>query len=811
EIDEASEDITQDDEGESKVDISLIFIGEAEELLKKLNSDMLELEKIPESEPILTNLLRNLHTLKGSAKMAHFNNLGELAHKLEDYFDVYKQQNTELKQQMLNPVFSALDLISEVVDAHKSGKDEKTIHFTSKMAEIDNKLFLFQNFDLGAESKVIPAQKTSSTKSSSKKIKEDENVIRMSTSYLDKLVNMATELLVNRTELVTYYEDLKKIVSDVEIGKKQLYQAENLIEDVVEKDTYDVDQKNANGEGAKTNSADISTESNWQNVSLNFKEISRKINAVNSQLNKLSQGFEKNINRISNLSKELHSDILKARMVPIDQLFNRYPRLVRDMAHEQNKQIDLIIEDNEAELDRALVESLTDPILHIIRNAVDHGIESPKERTQAEKDKKGTIRLKASQDKNQIVIDIIDDGRGIDLEKVKNKVVKNKITTKTAIKKLSEAEILDFIFLPEFSTRDKTSDVSGRGLGLNVVYNQIQKLKGIIRVKTEENVGTTFSIRVPLTLVVAQALMVKVQGQNIAIPVIAVQESSQFEMDEVLVDDDRKYLKVRGKLLPFIAITDLLKFDGSKSDTSELKSALVLHDAGVSIALGVGSIEGRQEIVIKALGDHLQNVDYIAGGTILGNGEVALILDYAAIVRLVESQYFGRVADKVSVQTPQKAIEEKTEEIEKEKAKAKPAVPAKKKIEKKKITNRKPKVLIVDDSISVRNFVSSVLEKKGFSTYKSSDGSSAMKRLNKGDIDIMITDLEMPKMTGFELIETIRNEDQFNELPIVILSGKTGKDYRDKAMDIGASAFIMKPFKENDLLNVLGQFIEINQ
>ena len=801
---------TEQPEEESRVNLAEIFIGEANELLDKMNADMLELEKMPESEPLLTNFLRNLHTLKGSAMMARFENIGELAHKLEDYFEVYKQQNTEIKQQMLNPVFSAMDLISEVLDVRKSGKDEKTIHFTSKLAEIDNKLFLFQNFDLGADSKIKSSSKSTS-KSSAKVVKDDENVIRISTSYLDKLVNMATELLVNRTELISYYEDLKKIVSDVEVGKKQMYQAENLLEDVVEKDAFEDENSESSNKDASLSMDADAKESGWQNVSLNFKEISRKINTVNSQLNKLSQGFEKNINRIANLSKELHSDILKARMVPIEQLFNRYPRLVRDMAHDQHKQIELVIEDNEAELDRALVESLTDPILHIIRNAVDHGIESPKEREASNKDKKGTIWLRASQDKNQIVIDIINDGQGIDLEKVKSKVIKNKITTRKAIDKLSEAEILDFIFLPEFSTREKTSEVSGRGLGLNVVYNQIQKLKGIIRVKTEENAGTTFSIRVPLTLVVAQALMVKVQNQNIAIPVIAVQESSQFEMNEVLIDDDRKYLKVRGKLLPFVSINELLKFEGSKNKDEVLKSALVIHDAGVSMALGVGEIKGRQEIVIKALGDHLQNVEYIAGGTILGNGEVALILDYASVVRLVESQFFGRISDKTATRSPQKIIEEKTEEIEQVKATAAPAVPAKRQIKKKQISNRKPKVLIVDDSISVRNFVSSVLEKKGFSTYKSSDGASAIKRIEKGDVDIMITDLEMPKMTGFQLIENVRENKKYDDLPIVILSGKTGKDYRNKAMDIGANAFIMKPFKENDLLNVLGEFIEINQ
>ncbi|HEM48884.1 MAG TPA: hypothetical protein ENO27_01610, partial [Caldithrix sp.] len=283
EIIEEETDKVEESGEEPKVDISLIFLGEAADLLEKLNADMLELEKIPESEPILTNLLRNLHTLKGSAKMAHFDNIGDLAHKLEDYFDVYKQQNTELKQQMLNPVFSALDLISEVLDTHKSGGDEKTIHFTSKMAEIDNKMFLYQNFDLSTDTKMISDAKSASKKSSAVKIKDDENIIRISTSYLDKLVNMATELLVNRTELVTYYEDLKKIVSDVEIGKKQLYQAENLLEEVVEKDTYDDAQKDFDDTGEKLGIDNLGKDSNWQNVSLNFKEISRKINAVNSR------------------------------------------------------------------------------------------------------------------------------------------------------------------------------------------------------------------------------------------------------------------------------------------------------------------------------------------------------------------------------------------------------------------------------------------------------------------------------------------------------------------------------------------------
>jgi len=791
------------------VDISQVFMDEAHDLLEKIYTDLLELEKMPESETILTNLLRNLHTLKGSAMMARFETIGELCHNLEDAFDVYKTQNTEIKEKMLHPVFSAFDLISEMIETYKTDGEASVKQFTSKMAEIDNKLFLFQNFDLGADTGPASRKKITPVKTGVKKAREEDNIIKITTSDLDNLVNLSTEMLVNRTELTSYFDHLKKIISEVDTGKKQIYQSENLLDDILdEKIRMKDSQRSSSGVDAGT----MQVEENLQNVSINVKEFIRKINSIASDLNRLSQGLERNISRIAHLSKDLHSDILKARMVPIEQLFNRFARPVRDMALEQNKQINLVIEDNEAEMDRAMVEALVDPILHIIRNAIDHGIETPKERQALKKDKKGTIILRASQEKNQIAIDVIDDGRGIDIEKVKKTIVKNKMATRKDIDKLSEAEILDYLFLPEFSTREKTTDISGRGIGLNVVSNQIQKLKGIIRIKTEPNAGTTFSIRLPLTLVVSQALMIQYQGQHLAIPVAAVQESIQLDSGNVLVDDDRKYLKVRGKLLPFINLDEILHFEEAEKSEDQFPYALVLHDAGISMALGVTKITGRQEIVIKSLGTHLQNIEYISGGTILGNGEVALILDYAAVVRNVEAQYFGRLSEKVSLRVAPKPIERKAPPpVEAEKETVDLAYLPQNIIKKKVVKDRKAQVLIVDDSISVRNFVSSVLEKQGFSTIKSSDGASAVKRLEKDVIDLVITDLEMPKMHGFELIQKIRNQSSFKNLPIVILTGKTGQSNRAKATELGANAFIVKPFKENDLINVLNKFIEIKQ
>jgi chemotaxis protein histidine kinase CheA/ActR/RegA family two-component response regulator len=788
------------------------FIEEAADLISNIESDLIELEKIPESEILLANLLRNLHTLKGSSMMAKYEKIGELSHKLEDYFEIYKRQTSDVKQEMLNPAFTMIDLIYEIFDSIKAGKEEIAPQFTAKLAEIDNKLFLFQNYDIKAEKtqSIVHTDKEETT-AIAKTVPDEDNIIKINTSYLDGLVNMATELIVNRTELTTYFENLKKLIATIEEEKKQIRNAENLIEDIIEDREYEK-QKNGQADIADESSGvGFKEDGDIQNLSSSFKKLSNDINSITTELNKLSYGFEKNINRISNLSKVLHNDILKARMVPIEYLFDRFPRAVRDLARTQDKNIKLVIEGNETEMDRAIVEALSDPVLHLIRNAVDHGIESQKERADLNKNKTGKIILRARQDKSQVVIDIVDDGRGIDLNTIKERIIRNQLATEENVEQMSEAEVLDYIFYPEFSTRDEATEISGRGIGLDVAANQIQKLKGNIRIKTEKNAGTTFSIRVPLTLVVSQALIIRSYGQSIAIPIMAVQESVDIDKDNILVDDNKKYIQVRGKLLPFITISEILNFEKEQIGALDHEIALILHDAGVSIALGIKEITGRQEIVIKALGSHLQNVEYVAGGAILGNGEVALILDYAAIIRTIEFQFFGNVTDTYSIKKAHKKKEKtKPEEVKLQKEKkSKPT--AKKSIPKKMIKNRKPRILIVDDSSSVRNFVGSVLEREGFETLKSSDGITAIDKIENEEVDLVITDLEMPKMHGFELITKIRDQKKFDNMPIVILTGRAGQDKHKKGKELGANAFIIKPFKESDLLNVLAEFIEIKE
>ncbi|KAA3610287.1 MAG: response regulator [Calditrichaeota bacterium] len=816
------EEVTEDETSEDELPENMvtIFIEEARELTAGLNDDYLELEKMPESEMILSNILRRMHTLKGSSYISKYNLIGDLAHKLEDYFSLYTQKETSIKNEMINTAFVALDLTTDMVDSIEKNGTEKVDQFTTRLAEIDNRMFAFQNFAEAATSTAPESdmQPIPVSDAPQKKKSTEDNIIKISTEYMDKLVDMASELMINQTQLGSHLHSLKDILNDIEGEKKQIHGAENVLEDAIEF-----------GVLGEQDSENVSSEKKDQirKMSGNIKDVVRAVNMIHGDLNKLSEGFEQNIGRLASISKLLHSDMLKTRMVPVDNLFNRYPRAVRDMAQKQKKKVNLIIEDNNTEMDRAMVEGLAEPILHIIRNAIDHGLETPQERTKSEKSESGTLLLKARQEKNQIIIEITDDGRGIDIESVRKKIVEKGLSEKKLVDKMSEAEILDYIFVAGFSTRDEATDVSGRGIGLDSVSNQIQKLKGNIRIKTEAGTGTSFSLRVPLTLVISQALMVKVDLQSIAIPVIAVQETIEFNTPDIITDEDKKYIRVRGRLLPYIYLGDILKF-GEDKDKSERNQqmAVVIYDAGISMALGIDELVGRQEVVIKSLGTHLQNVDYISGGTILANGDVALILDFALVIRTIEMHYFGKVAErqvtkkttvkketkpakkttapKSTKRKPKKAEETKKEKAEDTKAPTKT-------VKKRTIKSRKPKVLIVDDSNSVRNFVGSILERNGFLTIKSTNGADALEKMKTEKVDLMITDLEMPKMHGFDLISNIRKEKKHDSLPIIILTGRAGMKHRQTGEELGANAFIVKPFKEKDLLHSLSEFISTGQ
>jgi len=785
-----------------------LFLKEAWELLEKINHDLVELEKKYDVE-LINNLNRNVHTLKGSAQMIQYDKIGKIAHAIEDFFEIQQSAEKSLPVGTLDPIFKGIDEIQELVESVKNGEGEVSSNFEEVMANLG----ILTQPELEPESESEPDSETLSVikgpgkpvipdvsetieyKTPISPVDESQQEVKISTGRLDNLINMAAELVINKTQLLNYIESLKKLGIDLDKDRDLLKNTDYTLDDFIIKNKR---IENELEDSLESNDYEDESYNDLSSVSSNFKQTLSIFDSVSSKFNSLTQSFEQNISRISHLIKMLHDDILQVRMLPVENLFNRFPRPVRDLSHQQGKKVNLIIEGEKTEMDRAMIESLTDPIMHLIRNAIDHGIETPEERKASGKDVNATIFLRAHQDKNQIIIEVQDDGKGIDLEAIKHKINEKNLVDDDQLEKMSKAEILDYIFYAGFSTRDETSTVSGRGIGLDVVADHVQKLKGDIRVNSKPGKGTIFSIRVPLTLIISQVLLFKLADQIMAIPLISVDETVQIEMDKITLKEDKRFITVRDESIPVFDLGELLKF--SERKTSGSAQAIIIQETGIRYAIIVDEVIRREEIVIKSLGDHLQNLEYISGGTILGDGSIALIIDSTALVRKVEREYqkfpqeLSRIPGKQAKSITEKELPDQNVSVD---------VP----IDKQKISDRKPIALIVDDSISVRRFVASVLEKNNYQTILASNGVDALDCLEQSSFDIIVTDLEMPKMHGFELIEKIRAQEKYAKLPIVILTGRAGKKHKDMGVELGANAFIVKPFKETDLLKTLKKFI----
>jgi chemosensory pili system protein ChpA (sensor histidine kinase/response regulator) len=780
-----------------------LFLKEAWEMIEKINRDLVQFEKKHDNS-ILENLNRNVHTLKGSAQMMQFEKIGHIAHIVEDFLEQQIESKDTIPDDYLEPIFNAFDEIQNITEAIKNSEGEVSKNYE----KILNDLGIFKVDSESTEEepkeeeevqvKIIEPElkqpaiesKTQIIAEQPKKSVSDENSqqIKISTERVDNLINMAAELVINKTQLINYVDSLKKLGLDLDKDRKVLKDAEYSLDDIILKRRYEQELHS----GSELDDDGNKKFGDLALISNDFKKTLSTIDSVSSKFSNLTHGFEQNISRMANLIKMLHDDVLQVRMVPVENLFNRFPRSVRDLAKKQKKKVDLVIEGANTEMDRAMIESLTDPIMHLVRNSIDHGIELPMHRKRSGKENIAKLYLRAKQDKNQIIIEVEDDGKGINVDAVRETIIKKKILAKEKVEKLSTGEVLDYIFYPGFSTKKGTSKVSGRGIGLDVVASQVEKLKGDIRVNSTIGEGTTFSIRVPLTLIISQAMLFKLTDQILAVPLISVDESIQFDKSILQIEKDKMFINHRGEKILTLNLNSLLNF--SESELKGEIKAILIQESGIRCALIVDELMHREEIVIKSLGTHLQNMEFISGGTILGDGTIALILDTTAIIRRIEKENLQKEKEQVK-ELPKETIKIVEKELEV-------------KIEKKEIKNRKPIALIVDDSISVRRFVANTLEKNNYDTILASDGINALEELKEKSFDIVITDLEMPKMHGYELIEKIRKQKKLKDLPIVILTGRAGKKHKDMGIKLGANAFIVKPFKDNDLLSTLNKFID---
>ncbi len=663
-----------------------VFLEESKEHLSNLNQQLLTLEKNPGNQAALNEIFRAIHTLKGMSSTMGYEDLADLTHHMEDVLSDLKEGILQADSQVVDLLFQCLDRVQMTIEQiERTG----TAGFNNQdlikaLGNVKADIFTTQDQGeviAGADTIQIASQSLHTiSQSFSFDLNEyDLTVLQEAASrgyqiiYLRIAVDPASLMKSVRAFMVfkVLEEDCEVLksnppVPDLEDGKFDdtfdiiivTKQPANIIIDRLEHiseirvDTYETVDISQLAVQQSTNTASQTTQETKepsdikgnqkikQTVRVDIDRLDSLMNLVGElvmhkgRLEEIGSSrriveLNETIEQIDRISSDLQSVVMKVRMVPIEQVFNRFPRMVRDLAKELNKEIDFQIEGKETELDRTVIDEIGDPLIHLLRNAVDHGIESPAVRAQMGKPRIGTIVLRARHEGNNVLIEVEDDGSGIDFERVKQKAVDKGLVSSKEAEEMPNEKALELLFSPGFSTSDNVTDISGRGVGLDVAKNKIEALNGEIHVDSKLGQGTKFKIKLPLTLAIIQALMVSVRDEIYAIPLSSVDETTMLSPEDIKLIQGQEVMVLRGTVLPLYRLDSLLEVPGEKQ--SDEMYVVVVSKGDKQIGLVVDGLIGQQEIVIKSLGKFLAGIPGIAGAIVAGDGNVRLILDIATL------------------------------------------------------------------------------------------------------------------------------------------------------------------------------------
>ena len=655
-----------------------VFVEEAKEHLQSLNDSLLELEKDITNQSFINEIFRIAHTLKGMAGTMGFENMANLTHEMENVLDAVRSEKIILNENIIDIIFECFDVLDYSINViATTGKEDNNDYglLIDKLKNIlgDNGKPNAQKYqksqEIGLDQYVLNIlDEARKRELSSYKIHIKLNsqcMLKSARAFVifNTLENLGE--IVYSNPPVEDIEDEKfdldfTIIFISKINEKELKVELNNISEI---DTIDietiiveennteildrkVEEKSANNlipqlekeekknvinkdrKVGKTVRVDIDRLDNLMNLVSELIIIKTRMDDLSGSSNK--ENMTEAIEYLERITTSLHDAVMKVRMVPIEKIFNRFPRMVRDLSKELNKEIRLEMSGEETEVDRTVIDEIGDPLIHIIRNSIDHGIETPENRIKQGKPKEGTVILKAYPDGNNVVIEVIDDGGGINVNEVKEKAISKGIVTEEEAEMFSSEDIVNLLFLPGFSTSEEVSDVSGRGVGLDVVKSKIEAINGSVEIISEINVGTNFIIRIPLTLAIIQALLVNLGEEIYAVPLSSITEITSIKEESIRNIQGQEIILYRGKTIPIVRLNNLMGVETLEEKTEHV--VIVVRKGEKQAGLLVDDLIGQQEIVIKPLGKYLSNIKYLSGATILGNGSISLIIDVNSII-----------------------------------------------------------------------------------------------------------------------------------------------------------------------------------
>ena len=740
-----------------KVGLISDFCEEAWESLQASENLLIELENNPTSKELINELFRAVHTVKGGSRLIEIKKIETLSHELETVLDYVRSDKLILDARLIDISLECIKRIGIITDevAHRGPVKTKINDLILALTSNDDTVEIDKQ-NIQSIEKSTPdetATKSSDAKPSDNKTNPTVNIVReesikVSADKLDTVLNTSSEVYISRIRL----DNDQKLLSDA-----------------IEQVNQDIGALN------KEFTTELSEIDN-ENINLSF--IPKYQTDINMGLEKIAihnANLQKNIEDLEVLSSRLQSGAMNFRMLPISNLFNRFPAQVRDIARQIGKKVELKIQGGETELDKILINQLADPLLHLIRNSIDHGIETDQQRVAINKNEIGQINLSAYYLGSNAIIEIEDDGKGIDSNIIAAKAVEKNLLSKEQASELSEKEIFDLIFEPGFSSADQVTELSGRGVGMDVVKTSINQMQGSIRVESKVDHGTKITLRLPLTLAVVGILLVSENKYEFAFPILNVEEIINVNLKTDIQNiNDTLVFNFRGELVPTRLLSDFLGYPKNPK-YEENKFLLILNDGENKIGVIVDEVQGQQNVLLKQLGNLIETAPFVIGCTILSNSKLVLILNVLEL-----TQY-----------NPEKEKNSLTQEF--------------KEIDTNEHKRSLRTILVVDDSKMQRKRICEFLQIQGYNTEEAGDGFEALKVADKANFSAFFVDIQMPLMDGYELIENLRQSSSYKSTPIFVISGgHVNKDtILTRLEDLDVSNFYEKPVDLGSLLTEL--------
>lgn len=729
------------------------FREELAERLAAVNASLLALEQEPESPQrgeLLESLFRHVHSLKGAARAVNLHAIERLAHALEDALGAIQKGRLPLSVELFDLLYKGSDMIGAAMIHIDAGRDPQT---SLDLDDYIERLTAIQRVRPAAGAEALLAQTPPSAEPALQPWSAES--IRVPTARLDDLMAQTGELLVARLGVEQRLAEIRRVRAMLDRWRRDWQRVRSKA--LQQLALADNGQNEPILAFLEQNEANLNTLTQW----------------VNEYVHHLSDDMA----RLALATSELQEGVKRARMLPLANLVGAFRRMVRDLAREKGIEVTLETQGVDTEMDKHVLELVKDPLMHVLRNCIDHGIEPPQVRQRLGKPRQGTISLRAERQGNVIVLEIADDGAGIDCNAVRQAAVKRGVLSAEEAAELNDEQAAELIFVSGISTAPLITEVSGRGVGLDVVRQNVEALQGHIEVRSTPGQGTTFILTLPLTLVSTRCLLLRAAGQLFAVPLSTVERLIEIAETEIAPVEGGMAISYAGRPVSVVRLADVLRLPGRSAAPSSAGSmrAVILHAGGQEMAFIVDQFAGEQEVVVKSLGQQLARVPNVAGATVLGTGEVIHILNVVDLIKSVRSG--GARLAGPSEEAPAPAEARKA-------------------------------ILVVDDSITTRTLEKNILSAAGYDVHLAVDGEQALAALQETPIDLIVADIDMPRLDGFELTRRVKESERYRDIPVILVTSMSSPEDRARGIAVGADAYIVKSsFDQDDLLDAIQQLI----